>query len=247
MHDPSGAKFNVGPVTTLEDGTVVSLEALERRKQKETEREAAKHATENGLDATHDSLTQPTGPPPFNTTTTLPEAANSASTYGGVNVNPERLKMLVDAKTPQPRRSGISKTQQKKLEAHVPKPPPPKPVIPPHVQWPSDEEENWLELWDLPDNELERRVLRAKKKAAAGRKALRIKQKTNKAERRAARDEKRRVYREVKQTWKVIKGEIITPGNRVNADTLQRKSGVRRNFCEPLRMKSARGLLTRCS
>ena len=100
--------------------------------------------------------------------------------------------------------TGMSKTQQKKLEALKPRPPPPKPVLPEGIFIPEGEE-NFLELWDLPDTELERRVLREKRRKAAARKALRIKQQSGKAERRMARDEKRRVYRDIKLVWKTIK------------------------------------------
>ena len=102
----------------------------------------------------------------------------------------------------------ISKTQLKKLAFYAPRPPPPKPVIPSHITLPEGEE-NWLDLWDLSDDSLERRVQRAKKNAANERKQLRIRQKAGKDDRRAARDEKRRVYRDLKMTWKVIKGECF--------------------------------------
>ena len=108
---------------------------------------------------------------------------------------------------PQKNTNGLTKTQQKKMEQVAPRPPPPKPVIPDGIDIPSDEEENWLDLWDLVDEELERRLIRAKRRAARARKELRIKQKSGKAERRAARDEKRRVYREIKQGWKIIREE----------------------------------------
>ena len=52
--------------------------------------------------------------------------------------------------------------------------------------------------------------MRAKKRAAKERKELRIRQKSGKAERRAARDEKRRVYREMKQSWKVFREQERT-------------------------------------
>src|SRR2546421_10980640 len=51
IYDPSGAKFNVKPVTTLEDGRVVTLESIERKKEREALRhaqiEAAESATAN--------------------------------------------------------------------------------------------------------------------------------------------------------------------------------------------------------
>ena len=186
IHDPSGVKFNVKPVTTLEDGRVVTLESIERKKEREALRhaqiEAAESATAN------------------NSVTVDPqEAADTATASAGwqqcdrpsqfcANGHTHRTKM------PQKRTSGLSKTQQKKMEQNAPRPPPPKPTIPEGIEIPEDEPEDWIKLWDLPDEELERRVVRAKRRAARERKELRMKQKAGKAERRAARDEKRRVY-----------------------------------------------------
>lgn len=109
---------------------------------------------------------------------------------------------------------GISKTQARKLEALKPKPEPPKPVIPEHITLPA-EEENFVALWDLSDAELDRRLLRVKKRKAAERKALRVKQQSGKAERRMARDEKRAVYRAIKETWKAIKEETSKEKTRL--------------------------------
>jgi hypothetical protein len=158
--------FNVGPVVTQEDGSVISLEKLRMRE----ERLAAKKAEANTLTET---------------------------TKG--NINPDRLAAIDRTQT-------LSKTQQKKLAAYEPKPLPPKPVIPDSIPIPEGEE-NWVALWDIPDEEIERRIVRAKRKKASDRKALRVKQKSGKEERRAARDEKRKVYRDLKMTWKSIKLE----------------------------------------
>jgi hypothetical protein len=195
VHDPSGEKFNVGPVTTLEDGSVISLEALERRKERQRERELKEQAVANG-EVLPMSNGVPNGQP------------NSTALVNGMN--PQR-QQLVQSSAQQPGPRQISKTHQRKLEALAPRPPPPKPTIPEGVSIPSDEEEDWISLWDLPDGELERRVVRAKKRAAAARKALRVKQKEGKAERRAARDEKRKVYRNLKEAWKVVRGTLVPP------------------------------------
>ena len=133
-------------------------------------------------------------------------AITNSSPITSSEIKPGHLAR-VDAANPKPVR-GLSKSQQKKRGALEIRPPPPKPIIPENIPIP-DGEENWLALWDLPDEQLERRVLREKKRKAAERKALRMKQKSGKAERREARDEKRRVYREIKLTWKAIKGRII--------------------------------------
>ena len=47
IYDPSGSLFNIGPVVTCEDGTVMSLEAICQRKEKETAGQAKKNATVN--------------------------------------------------------------------------------------------------------------------------------------------------------------------------------------------------------
>ena len=202
IHDPSGTIFNMGPVVTLEDGSVISEETLRRREQRAQEKAAAERAkTENTVDAasTVHSARNDTALPAATATTNSPTKTSS-------EINPDRLA-LIDPANPKPVRA-LSKSQQKKRGALEIRPPPPKPTIPENIPIP-DGEENWLALWDLPDEQLERRVLREKKRKAVERKALRIKQQSGKAERREARDEKRRVYREIKLTWKAIKGRII--------------------------------------
>ena len=203
IHDPSGASFNVGPVVKLEDGTVISVETLRRREQRAQEKATAERLkTENTIDeapAVHSAgkdIDQPSA-------TAIPDSSHSSTS----EVKSGGLTRIDTANSP---KSGkvLSKKQQKKRSCLEPRPPPQKPTIPENIQIP-DGEENWLALWDLPDDQLERRVLREKKRKAAERKALRVKQKSGKAERREARDEKRRVYREIKLTWKAIKGRLI--------------------------------------
>jgi len=201
VYDQSGAKFNVAPVTLTEEGTVITVEAMERRKAKEKEREAAKLAAE-----TDEPTAPPTSKPKDEPSLPTPVASPPESSQGPHFVNPERLAQMVEAKLPKPSPKGaISKTQQRKLELYAPRAPPQKPRIPEGIDIPSDEEENWLELWDLPDDEIHRRVTREKRRAAQARKDLRTRQQTGKAERRAARDEKRRVYRDIKQSWKSLR------------------------------------------
>lgn len=100
----------------------------------------------------------------------------------------------------------LSKAQQKRQAALQPYTPPPKPHIPEGISV-LDGEENWLELWDLPDEEIERLIFRAKRRKASERKALRVKQQSGKIDRREARDEKRKLYRDIKLIWKSIKGK----------------------------------------
>jgi len=203
VHDPTGAKFNVKPVTILEDGRVVTLESIERKKEREAFKQAELDA-ENHVPTTDSIAIDPQ------------EAAVKARALASIGssvtdrLNPERMAILIQSKMPQKRPPGLSKTQQKKMEQYAPRPPPAKPTIPEGIEIPEDEPENWIELWDLPDEQLERRIVRAKKRAAKERKELRIKQKSGKAERRAARDEKRRVYREIKQSWKIVREQERT-------------------------------------
>ena len=200
VYDQSGVTFNVGPVVMLENGTVISQDALRRRQEKASERVAIEQITEDGLNKG---------------TSTIPEigsveAPASISTDPSAlpnGMNPGRLAHI-EATAPQRPLIDLSKTQQKKRAALEPRPAPPKPTISQGILIPEGEE-NWLELWDLPNDQLERRVRGARKRKAAERKTLRVKQKLGKAERRVARDEKRRVYRDIKLTWKTIKGIML--------------------------------------
>lgn len=195
-HDPSGKLFNVGPVTKLDDGTIISLEALQHREENRARREAEKAAKE---EAALNTLQAPT----------------DSEAKSPVAMDPQRyLQMEIEKKNP--RRTGVSKTQQRKLEALKPKTEPPRPILPSHITLPEGEE-NFMALWDLTDTELERRVLREKRRKAAERKALRLKQQAGKAERRLARDEKRAVYRRIKETWKAIKEATSREKTRLKA------------------------------
>jgi len=195
IHDPSGKMFNVGPVVVQDDGKVVSVEFLERRAQAQAER-AAKLAQGNDGAAAQTSSLDKSGV--ANTSTYLQNVLQDG-------VNPARRGLIQVANENEIKAKRMSKNQQKKLALLEERPPPRKPVIPDGIELPEGEE-NWLALWNLSDDELERRIIREKKRKAAERKALREKQKEGKAERRAARDERRRVYREKKLEWKAIKG-----------------------------------------
>ena len=200
IHDPSRAAFNVSPVVLQVDGTTISQEILYRRQGKAEERIVAKRddkvgSTEDVLPSS--MLVGECIGSTENTAIISPIIQNGFKSGHLANVS-------TDAAQQAPKR--LCMMRQKKRAALEPRPPPPKPVIPDGIQVPEGEE-NWLALWDLSDDQLERRVLREKKRRAAERKALRIKQKSGKAERRIARDEKRRVYRDIKLTWKAIKGK----------------------------------------
>ena len=143
------------------------------------------------------------------TANTLPvektDAENSMTSDGITQIeDPDRTQKL----------KKLSKSQQQKRAALQPYLPPLKPKIPEGVSVP-DGEENWLALWDLADDHIERRILRAKRKKAAERKALRVKQQSGKADRREARDEKRKVYKDIKLIWKSIKGQLFSSGRSI--------------------------------
>ena len=193
IHDPSGAQFNVAPVVTTEDGSVITQEAFRRREEKRIEKARAEQ--DEGRESQQRDHAQPDTPaPPLATLDQL-------ATHDPSAINPERLSQIEGGGSSQHR----SKSQLKKLAKFEPRPPPPRPTIPEHIT-PFEGEENWLSLWDLPDEDLERRVIREKRRRAAERKALRVRQQSGKVERRMARDEKRKVYRDLKEEWKTIKG-----------------------------------------
>ena len=134
VYDPTGAKFNVKPVTTFEDGRVVTLESIERKKEREALKRAEGEATQ--------TETAPNGVP-----LDPQEAADRATALANVGsnvsdrLNPERMAILIESNMPQDRSLGGSKKQQKKMEQYAPRPPPPKPTIPEGVEIPDDEPE----------------------------------------------------------------------------------------------------------
>ena len=196
IHDQTGALFNVSPVLTTEDGTVITQEAFRRRQLKAAEKlvgEQEDHVEKTEVDQEGEDTAFDTKSldSPFIDPTVMAQQV----------INPERLAQIDDGAIRQHR----SKNQLRKLAKFEPRAPPPKPIIPKGISL-FEGEEDWLSLWDLEDGELERRVIREKKRRAAARKALRVKQQSGKVERRMARDEKRKVYRDMKLEWKAIKG-----------------------------------------
>ena len=200
IHDRSGASFNVSPVVKLEDGSVITQESFKRRQERQAEKAALEQAKAEGH--TVDDSTE------IKNQTPKSEAAEArlgkTATLLQNGLHPDRIRRVEEAGD-QPPTKNISKKQQKKLALYEPRPPPPKPTIPDGISVPEGEE-NWVKLWDLTEDQVERRVTREKKRKAADRKALRVKQQSGKVERRAARDEKRKVYRDIKLEWKDIKG-----------------------------------------
>lgn len=201
VYDRSGITFNVGPVVKLEDGSVISQEVWRRRQEKAAENAATEKICQNADTSTLSSSAEENveGGRSF-----AASIDNSAILHCGIH--PDGLSDFEPKKT-QSDKSSLSKTQLKKRIAAEPKAPPAKPTIPTNIAIPEGEDD-WLALWDLSDEQLERRVVRAKKQKAAERKALRVKQQAGKAERRIARDEKRKVYRTLHLEWKAIKGTL---------------------------------------
>ena len=202
IYDPTGASFNVEPVITLEDGTVLTRDEFRRRQDREP---ANAHSIQGNSTCTagsqvHVSSEHCISQEDCRTSSGHPHSAEDS-------MNADRKAQLETDLTAKYR----SKSQLKKLAKFAPRPPPPKPVIPSSAFLPEGEED-WLALWDLEDQELERRISKEKKRKAATRKALRVQQQSGKAERRMARDEKRRIYRDLKLEWRAIKGR--RPWNR---------------------------------
>lgn len=173
-----------------DDGLVVSAQAARKRLERDAARAAAQSALGQQVKGTkseqqpHLAEKRPTS------------KLDSLFQEDKLIVHPGRMPQIEDR----------SARPQKRL-CLQPRPRPPKPRIPDGISLP-DGEPNWLALWDISDGEIERRIMRSKKGKAAERKALRIAQQSGKSERREARDEKRKVYRDIKLIWKVIRGKL---------------------------------------
>ncbi|KAI9888312.1 MAG: hypothetical protein M1814_000587 [Vezdaea aestivalis] len=186
-HDRSGKSFNVGPVTKVPDtDEIITIEALEIREKRLADKQA------------RDEAAAAAGPNhnPFN--------SNSAN--GNNGITPERQAQILILQQMPGYWPGMSNRQQKKLLLYAPQPIPPRPIIPEGISLPEGETD-WGAEWDISDNEIDRRLKREKRDKVTTRKEFRRKQQAGKAERRMARDEKRKVYRELKDAWKAIKAK----------------------------------------
>lgn len=206
QYDPSGATFNIAPVTRLQDGTIVSEETLRKRQ----ERAALQKAKQDGIELKSSHNNSSDG-------NRVEYGPDGTTFVPPVGVHSDRIKNISMGFS-HGRSTGMSKTQEKKKQQQAAlesQPTLPKPIIPEHIAIPCDEID-WLSLWDIDDDELERRVKQEKNQKVAVRKAMRSKQQSGKVERRVARDEKRAVYREMKLTWKAIKGTVhIDPDGNI--------------------------------
>ncbi|KAI4264479.1 MAG: hypothetical protein L6R42_000404 [Xanthoria sp. 1 TBL-2021] len=141
-----------------------------------------------------------------------------------LNLHPGRMSQIEDRPVQPQKSPGLQP---------YPHPRSPKPRIPAGISLP-DGEQDWLALWDLPDAEIERRIMRLKKGKAAERKALRVAQQSGKSEPREARDEKRKIYRDIKLIWKVIREQHVKERTMLKAveDEESRKIAVEVNEAE---------------
>lgn len=137
-HDPSGKMFNVGQVIVLPDGKVKNKELWERAEENRKAREA-------GIE--------------------LP-APNPVE-----GINPERMPLIkggVPLVNPAAPPKKLSNKQKARLAASLPKPVPPRPILPADINIPEGEE-NFIALFDITDEDIQKRLSRAKglKKTAA--------------------------------------------------------------------------------
>jgi len=191
IHDPTGKMFNVGEVIVMPDGQVKSKEAIERaaevKKQKEMDALAEKaeniRIAEEKANYKKEKLAakrEGREPPPRPDYAPKLALQSAASVYG----NSEQpayggQQMRSNQQTGTQAKRKISKKQQQRLEMLKPKPVPPKPVIPEGIALPEGEE-NLLELWDITDEEIAKRLRSKKKEKIIAGKTLRKIQKEQK-------------------------------------------------------------------
>jgi hypothetical protein len=191
IHDPTGKMFNVGEVIVMPDGQVKSKEAIERaaeaKKQKEMDALAEKaeniRIAEEKANYKKEKLAakrEGREPPPRPDYAPKLALQSAASVYGnGGQPAYGGQQMRSNQQTGTQAKRKISKKQQQRLEMLKPKPVPPKPVIPEGITLPEGEE-NLLELWDITDEEIAKRLRSKKKEKIIAGKTLRKIQKEQK-------------------------------------------------------------------
>ncbi|PMD59808.1 uncharacterized protein K444DRAFT_400753 [Hyaloscypha bicolor E] len=191
IHDPTGKMFNVGEVIIMPDGQVKSKEAIERaaeaKKQKEMDALAEKaeniRIAEEKANYKKEKLAakrEGREPPPRPDYAPKLALQSAASVYGnGGQPAYGGQQMRSNQQTGTNAKRKISKKQQQRLEMLKPKPVPPKPVIPEGIALPEGEE-NLLELWDITDEEIAKRLRSKKKEKIIAGKTLRKIQKEQK-------------------------------------------------------------------
>ncbi|KAL8952287.1 MAG: hypothetical protein Q9222_001776 [Ikaeria aurantiellina] len=234
VHDPSGTAFNIGPVVRQPDGSVISAETARRRREKDDAAQATRTvsprpASEAAMDR---ELT---------TTSNAPHLL-----LRGLSPDPKSLVISDSGALARPHHDPQTSHRLEQTQQHVQatsqnhQVQPSKPRLPEGISVPSGEE-NWLALWDLSDEGIEGRIKRAKKNKATERKAHRVMQQNGKIERRGARDEKRKVYRDIKMIWKSIQAERTKlkavedeESKKIAVDINQTERKVALGLCERL-------------
>jgi len=167
----SGKLFNVGKVIVMPDGQVKSVERLQKTAEVKEQREVERKENERRKLAAEEA--KKAGKAPSNL------VESSVHSLDGVNPQRAGLIQTIHGVAAPSRASGISNKQRKTQEMLNPRLIPQKPIIPEGYKLPEGEE-NFIDLWDLPDEEIKKRLDMAKQKAENARKALRRKQKEEK-------------------------------------------------------------------
>jgi hypothetical protein len=224
IHDPTGKMFNVGEVIVMPDGQVKSKEAIERaaeaKKQKEMgalaeKAENIRIAEEKANYKKEKFAAKREGrePPPRPDYAPKLALQSAASVYGnGGQPAYGGQQMGSNQQTGTKAKRKISKKQQQRLEMLKPRPVPPKPVIPEGIALPEGEE-NLLELWDITDEEIAKRLRSKKKEKIIAGKTLRKIQKEQKKFNRAMKVRKKQaanagVLWDPEKAKKEILGEV---------------------------------------
>jgi hypothetical protein len=177
-YDPSGKMFNVGEVVVLADGSVKSKERLRKIEELKIQRERDRKAAEEAKQVTQ-AIKQATKE-------ARRRGADPPTTIEGIN--PERLAQIQSAPA-----HHISNTQKKKKDLYAPKPVTPKPVIPEGIAIPEGEE-NMIALWDITDEDIQKRLNEVKRKKGQERAAFKKQQKKEKIFRRAMKAKKKQAH-----------------------------------------------------
>lgn len=178
LHEPPGGLFNIPPTVRLDDGSTINTIVAPGPI-------SVKH--------TDGALAVATSP-------TLGHSLESAS----YTMNPDRMAQIKDFHQQQ-KPPTLPRSQQPKVATSLNPGALLKPRLPEGVSIPNGEED-WLALWDISDEQIEKRIMKLQRVKAEERKAHRVMQQEGKAERREARDVKRKAYRDIKSIWKSIKG-----------------------------------------
>lgn len=166
-YDPTGKLFNVGEVVIMPDGAIKSIESLRKAKEKKEQRDKEKaefDAAKTAAAEMKQAIQEGKLPPQYNDPVE--------------GVNPQRQALMegvagIIPKVPHK----LSNKQKQRLEMFAPRPEPPKPIIPEGFKYPPTDEEDFLSMWNITDEEIQRRIVKHKQKKVSERKNLRRRQK----------------------------------------------------------------------